>query len=127
MTHNLRRELGDKNLKIGHLNVNGLTSKFREIQLILSDINFDILGITETHLSEDVSNEWISINNYNLARKDRDRHGGGVLIYYKECLTINPVHKWDAHNIEAIWLNVTMRSQSFLIGCLYKHLTILCS
>ncbi|PFX28251.1 hypothetical protein AWC38_SpisGene7016 [Stylophora pistillata] len=95
-------------------------SKFREIQLILSDINFDILSITETHLSEDVSNEWISINNYNLARKDRDRHGGGVLIYYKECLTINTVHKWDAHNIEAMWLNVTMRSQSFLIGCLYK-------
>ena len=120
ITYTHTYELGDKNLKIGHLNVNGLTSKFHEVQMILNDVKFDILGITETHLSEDVSNDWLSISNYNLVRKDRDRHGGGVLIYFKESLTIHPVHTWDTYNIESTWLNVTMRSQSFLVGCIYR-------
>lgn len=52
---------------------------------------------------------------------DRDNHGGGFLIYYKESLLAPQVTKWDHPNMEATWLNVTMRSQSFLVGCFYHR------
>jgi len=54
-------------------------------------------------------------------RKDRISPGGGVLIYFKEDLTIYPAYTWDRSDLEATWLNViTMRSQLFLVGCIYK-------
>lgn len=55
-------------------------------------------------------------------RNDRDNHGGGdrVLIYYKESLLAPQVTTWDHPNLEAPWLNVTVRSQSFLVGCIHR-------
>lgn len=51
MFTSFRQEIGDKNLKIGHLNVNGLVSKIRKVHLILSEVSFDILGgISETQI-----------------------------------------------------------------------------
>ena len=49
--HTLKQSVGDKNLKIGHLNINGLLNKLREVQQLLSEVNFDLFGITETHIS----------------------------------------------------------------------------
>ena len=116
----LKQSLGDNNLKIGHLNINGLVNKLCEVQHLLYLVKFDLLGITETHLNSSVSDDWIRISGYNFARKDRDSRGGGVLIYFKEDLTVYPAHAWDRPNIEASWLNITMRSQSFLVGCVYR-------
>ena len=53
-------------------------------------------------------------------RRDRDSSGGGVLIYFEEDLTVHPALSWERLNMEATWLNVTMRSQSFLVGCVYR-------
>ena len=53
-------------------------------------------------------------------RNDRDNHVGGVLIYYKESLLAHQVTTWDHPNLEATGLNVTVRSQSFLVGCIYR-------
>ena len=64
--------MGNKNLKIGHLNVNGLVNKPPEVQLLLEVVDFVILGITETHLSESVSDNWVRIPGFHLVRNDRD-------------------------------------------------------
>ena len=112
--------MGDENLKIGHLNINGLVNKLLEVQLLLEVVNFDILGITETHLNESVTGNWIRIPSFHLVRNDRDNHGGSVSIYYKESLLAHQVTTWDHPYLEATWFNVTMRSQSFLVGCIYR-------
>ena len=84
-------------------------------------VKFDLLGITETHLNTNISDDWIRIPGYNFVRNDRDsRGGGGVLMYFKEDLIVHPVHSWDKPDLEATWLNITMRSQSFLVGCVYR-------
>ena len=116
----LKQSVGDKNLKIGHLNINGLVNKLCEVQHLLYVVKFDLLGITETHLNSSISDDWIKISGYNLVRRDRDSCGGGVLIYFKEDLTVHPALSWERSNMEATWLNVTMRSQSFLVGCVYR-------
>ena len=54
-------------------------------------------------------------------RRDRDSGpGGGVSIYFKANLTAYLVTRWNCTHLEAAWLNVTIRSQSFLIGCIYR-------
>lgn len=59
---------------------------------------------------------------YGMARRDRPcSKGGGVVIYYQESLNAYEDFKWDVeHDLEALWLNVTIRSQSTLLGCLYR-------
>ena len=52
--------------------------------------------------------------------KDRISPGGGVLIYFKEDLTVHPVYTWDRSDLEATWLNIITRSQSLLVGCIYR-------
>ena len=49
----------NKNLKIEHININGLANKLTDIQFLLKEVEFDILGVTETHLTKDISNELI--------------------------------------------------------------------
>ena len=45
------------------------------------DIN--ILAINETKLDNETTNEIISLDNFGLMRKDRNRHGDGVAIYIR--------------------------------------------
>ena len=90
----LNQSVGDKNLKIGHLNINGLVNKLCEVQHLLLAVKFDLLGITQTHLNSSVSDDWITIPGYNLVWRDRDSCGGGVLIYFKQDLTVYPVPSW---------------------------------
>ena len=47
----LKDSLGNKNLKVGHINVNGLTNKLNEVHVLLNEVKWYILGITETHLT----------------------------------------------------------------------------
>ena len=113
----------NKSLKIGHININGLASKLTDIHFLLKEVEFDILGVTETHLTEDIPNELIGILGYNMVRRDRSNgsKGGGVVIYYRDNLNIFEDLKWNIHqDFEAVWLNITIRSQSTLLGCLYR-------
>ena len=108
----------NKNLKIGQININGLASKLTDIQFLLKEVEF-----TETHLTEDISNELIRILGHNMVRRDRSNgsKGGGVVIYYRDNLNIFEDLKWNIHqDFEAVWLNITIRSQSTLLGCLYR-------
>ena len=91
----LRQLVGDKNLKVSHLNINGLVNKLPEVPPLLEVANFNIRGITETHLNESVTENWVRTPGFNLVRDDRDNHGGGVLIYYKESLLTHQVTTWD--------------------------------
>ena len=64
-----------------HLNVNSLLPKIDEVRKIAKCSNASVLGITETKLDQSIHNEEISIDGYNLIRKDRNRHGGGVACF----------------------------------------------
>ncbi len=57
-------------LKIGHLNVNGLVAKMAEIQVLLHRMKFDILSISETHLTKDIKDEMLKVDGYSMSRFD---------------------------------------------------------
>ena len=106
-------------LKIGHLNVNGLKSKLPEVCLLLHTVNFDIFAITETHLSSSIPNEEINIDGYHLVRTDRKKKkGGGTMIYYKE--NLNVIEMNISASYESTWIDITIKSQHLLIGCIYR-------
>ncbi len=61
-------------------------NKRDEMQILVNEQKIDVLGITESWLSEEKENAEIGLPGFNLFRKDRKSRGGGVLLYIKENL-----------------------------------------
>ena len=49
----------------------------------------DVICIVETWLSSDVSDNELVISDYQILRRDRDRHGGGVMMYVHSSLAVH--------------------------------------
>ncbi|XP_060577446.1 uncharacterized protein LOC132734674 [Ruditapes philippinarum] len=77
---NLKRPL------ISHLNINSVKNKFTEIHDILSEKLVDMLILSETKLDNSYNNNIYNFPGYKMERKDRNKHGGGILIYVRDDL-----------------------------------------
>ena len=66
-----------------YYNARSLIPKLDELSLLASVHNPDIICIVETWLEGNVDDTEISIPGYHPIRLDRNRHGGGVLLYIK--------------------------------------------
>ena len=75
-------------LTVLHHNVQGLRSKLTDIKANKDLADFDILAVTETFLSEDVTDQHILIDGYNVYRKDRGDARGGVCLYVSKRFNI---------------------------------------
>lgn len=70
------------NFKIGHINANGIGGfKLHVIKRGLLSGRFDILAITETKLDATFPSSQFLVEGYRLCRRDRNAHGGGLMIY----------------------------------------------
>ena len=68
---------------IVHLNINSLPYKIEELRQIAKDTNSVVIGLSETKLDKTIFDSEVSISNYSLIRKDRNRKGGGVACYIR--------------------------------------------
>ena len=69
---------------IGQININSISSKFNQLkELVLKHV--DILVACETKLDETFPGSQFHMNTFSLPyRLDRNRNGGGVMIFVKE-------------------------------------------
>ena len=96
-----------KGLNIMHLYIHYLYTKLDEIKILLSQQpNIDILCLCETFLHQEFSDNEINLENYQLFRKDRKTHGGGLVIYVKASLNCLIREDLQVNGIEALWLEV---------------------
>ena len=122
----LKIEMGQNGIKIGHLNVNGLLYKLSQIELLLIECKFNVFAISETHLNSKIRNEEVLITGYSIDRHDRKgKGGGGCIIYYNEKLTVVPLSSDidETREIESAWIEVNIMSEKFLVGALYRPTT----
>ena len=115
-----------KGLRIANLNIRHILPKIDELQLTIGSENGpDIVGICETFLDSTVDNNRITINQFDVFRKDRcetqDKSGGGVLLYFENSLNCRRRDDLEISNIETLWSEVTLtNSKPFLICTLYR-------
>ena len=72
------------NLSILYYNARSILPKHDELRLVVEVNNPDIICIVESWLGHDVRDQEIAILNHYIFRHDRNRHGGGILIYVKD-------------------------------------------
>jgi hypothetical protein len=94
--------------------------KMEELRQISADV--DIIGITESWANEDITSAELSIDQFDMFRKDRLKSkAGGVIIYIHK--------KWKAaectelNNMvfeESTWCKITTNNDDLLIGLCYR-------
>ena len=106
-------------------NVRSLLNKIDDVHTAVLNANADIVVLTETHLDESVPDQLITPVGYNIFRKDRCRHGGGVAIFIHKSLPVT--RSWtelDSDDIESLWVTVRPNKMPrqfpcILIGAIY--------
>ena len=111
---------GPKKLSICQLNVRSLGDKLSAIRTSLAG-KYDIIAITETHLSTN-SNIDLGIHGYQpFIRLDRpNRGGGGIGVYVSNNLSFKRIYNLETPSLEAIWLTVRSNNNKFLLCVCYR-------
>ena len=127
---NQNSNLGEKkvkceSLKCLYFNARSIVNKLQELELCISEGKFDIIGITETWLTDKILSSELSMNGYIFLRKDRNdsvkTRGGGVALYIRE--EINVMERSDLNSElfpESIWSNLYLEGCKTLVGVCYR-------
>ena len=94
----LKDQVNQKGFHCAHLNCRSLYNKIDVINHLLQDIDqkLHVLGLSETWLSENMPDSFISIEGYDITRLDRTwlqtqsntvKKGGGVTMYIRDSIT----------------------------------------
>ena len=74
--------------------------------------NFDTLCFTEIHLNINITDSDISLFGFEIPfRKDRNSHGGGIIMYYKSYMNATRCKDLE-HDLVEIWFELKTRLSS---------------
>ncbi len=108
-------------LNIASLNINSLLKHLDEIRILLEKYTFDILAINESKIDNSISNNEIHILRYDIIRNDRNRYGGGVVLYVHDNIPFSIRNDMIPEHLEIISIEVNRPyNKSFLISTWYR-------
>ena len=110
------------NLIITHLNINSIRNKFDLLKELIAK-NIDILVISETKLDPSFPLGQFHIDGYMPPiRADKNRHGGGLLIYIKEGVPAKEVSLKNstAKDIEAKAIEINLHKIKWQLIGIYR-------
>lgn len=77
------KDADENNLLVAHINWRSLINTFDDLKYYdITNQNFDILGLSEASLNNNISNASVRVSGYKLVRKDREGSRGGVVTVY---------------------------------------------
>jgi hypothetical protein len=101
-------------------------SKIDELDEIMKVYSIDITAITESWLSESISDDYVTLVDYNIYRCDRvGRLGGGICAWVKSDIQQQQISQHQCDDYESMWLKVRPRKlprgfSSILVGIVYQ-------
>ena len=119
ISNNILKEIRIKNVNkliIGNLNINSIRNKFEDLKVFI-DKTFDILIITETKIDASFPENQFMIEGYcKPYRLDRNKYGGGVLMYVREDIPSKILIEYKQPNdIEGIFVEINLRKVKWLL------------
>ena len=106
-------------LTVLYFNARSIIPKFDALCSEVEIHKPDLICITETWLSEEVSDSEIALAGYQLHRLDRNRQGGGILIYVHTALTTEIIYQGPL-NLEFLAISVQSSVNKFCISLFYR-------
>ena len=77
--------------------------------------------MTKTHLDSNITDSDLYISGFETpVRKDRNSHGGGIIMYYKSYVRITRRHDLENCQLESMWFELKTKLRSILININYR-------
>ena len=113
------------NISFLNLNIRSLNKNFAKLEILLTKLNFnpDIIGITETWISENKPLTH-TLNGYDFIYKKFTGDVGGTAFFVKNNLNYSIIDTYNLNlqNCEDIWIELTLNSNKKLVfGSIYRH------
>ena len=67
-----------------------------------------------------VGNDEIDIDGYSIEMCNRNRHGGGVLLYVKDGIKYTKITSMTSSSVESTWINIKHADESLAVGVMYR-------
>ena len=118
----------ENSLSLFHINSCSLNKNFEELQNLLqsTNINFDVIAITETRIPKNVSvTQNIVLNNYSFEHTPTESSAGGTLLYIANRLsykTRNDLEIYNKFELKFTFIEIiNLRKSNIIVGAIYKH------
>ena len=100
------------------LNIASLVKHIEELRILVLTHKFDLIAINESRLDQNVADSQIRIVGYDIIRRDRYRHAGGICIYLKTNINHRVRAEITLSNMEALCVEIqNTNSKSFAVLC----------
>lgn len=126
ITEIIAQQDGNKNLSIIHFNSRSLHANFQYIKdyLIQLNVNFDVIAISETWLTNNVIQDF-QLENYQMYSMNRtNKKGGGVALYLNDklkCRLIDNMTTAIDGVMECVTVEIEMESnKNSILSCIYR-------
>ena len=106
-------------LLVCYLNVRSVLPKSDELHLLLERQDGVVLGLSETWLDESVMDSEVEIPGFKHFRRDRNRRGGGVMVYVPEQFKVVRRKELEDNAVEALWIEARMVNTVVLVCNVY--------
>ena len=108
-----------RTLKCCLLNARSVVNKSLDVQAYLHSESLDVLAVTETFLSDAISDGELVGSGYSVYRRDRDRHGRGVRIIITDSIAVTRRHDLEM-DCEQLWVEIASSPSNLLVGVFYN-------
>ena len=114
-------------LSMTHVNMRSLQPHDRSIKIdelygtLCLGKKCDIVCVSETWLDASIDNDLVSMTDYQLFRRDRDRHGGGVAIYAHDSLPVKHLTEFNIDGMETVCIEVLFLRRKVIVACMYRQ------
>lgn len=110
-----------KTLHCKLINARSVVNKLNDLLIMFDSENPDIVGITESWATKDISDSELNINGYTIYRRDREHaKGGGVMLYVKDSLNTEVINDYTHRDVESLFCKIGKGKCAFYIGVFYR-------
>ena len=119
LLENLKSKHRDRPI-IAQLNINFLYPKFHPLIDIVKE-NVDVPMVSETKLDETYSTAQFQVEGFQEPiRLDRNKNGGGIMIYIRDGLDAKEIKSHRLKNVEGLFIKLVIRNTKWLIMAGYN-------
>ena len=116
------RKLYTNNAIVGYLNINSLRNKITQLKEVCRKAPIELLCTDETKFDVSFPDAQfhIAVYQYPLFRQDRDKNGGGKMIFIREGLIAKRFYSHEDITSETTCLEVTISKKKWSIALVYR-------
>ena len=119
------KDLKIKNLRnpfLAYLNINHLRNKIADRRSVLKEVDLEHISINETKLDASFPNSQLKFEGYHFPpfRRDRNSHGGGLMILMKNDMIATRVIEYEPLETECISTKIKISEKYWLIFSIYR-------